>query len=56
MTIRIWIADMETDGVRFTDEQIQILNKERELLLCNYSGLPSPSAYADEEEFYHGHS
>jgi hypothetical protein len=40
-----YIADMETDGIRF-DERISIeLKKRRDKLICNYSGLPSIYTY-----------
>jgi hypothetical protein len=48
MGIRLWIADMESDGVRFTDEQIEVMRQERESLLCNYSGLSSLINYTEE--------
>ncbi len=39
------ISDMESDGMYFSDEVKQKLEKEREELFCEYSGLPSPKAY-----------
>lgn len=39
------ISDMESDGVYFPDEVIEKLNNQKEELFCEYSGLPSPSAY-----------
>lgn len=39
------IADMESDGMYFSEEVKQKLEKEREELFCEYSGLPSPKAY-----------
>lgn len=39
------IADMESDGMYFSDEVKEKLEKEREELFCEYSGLPSPKAY-----------
>ena len=39
------IADMEFDGIYFSDEVKEKLEKEREELFCEYSGLPSPKAY-----------
>jgi hypothetical protein len=40
-----YIADMETDGLRFTENQIKELREFDEKLNCNYSGLPSIYAY-----------
>lgn len=53
---KMYIADMETNGVYFSDEQRMILKEQKEKLLCNYSGLPSVSAYAYDENFYGNHS
>jgi hypothetical protein len=39
------ISDMEFDGVYFSDEVKEKLEKEREELFCEYSGLPSVKAY-----------
>lgn len=39
------IADMESDGLYFSEEVKEKLEKEREELFCEYSGLPSPKAY-----------
>ena len=39
------ISDMESDGMYFSDEVKEKLEKEREELFCEYSGLPSPKAY-----------
>lgn len=39
------ISDMESDGMYFSDEVKEKLEKEREDLFCEYSGLPSPKAY-----------
>ena len=44
-TIDRTISDMESDGVYFSEEVKQKLEKEREDLFCEYSGLPSPMAY-----------
>lgn len=44
-TIDRTIADMEYDGMYFPDEVKEKLEKEREELFCEYSGLPSPKAY-----------
>ena len=42
------IADMESDGVYFDDDVKEILREQRERLRCEYSGLPSVSAYNEE--------
>lgn len=39
------IADMESDGLYFSDEIKEELKKQREELNCEYSGLPSVKAY-----------
>lgn len=39
------VADMESDGVYFDEAIKEILQKQREELHCEYSGLPSPKAY-----------
>ena len=39
------ISDMESDGMYFSDEVREKLEKEREELFCEYSGLPSVKAY-----------
>jgi len=39
------ISDMESDGVYFSEEAKEQLQKYREELTCEYSGLPSPKAY-----------
>lgn len=39
------ISDMESDGMYFSDEVKEKLEKEREELFCEYSGLPSPKSY-----------
>lgn len=39
------IADMESDGVRFSEEDKKEMEKHREECFCEYSGLPSPKAY-----------
>jgi hypothetical protein len=41
------MADMESDGIRFPDEIKEELQRTREELNCEYSGLPSPKAYED---------
>jgi len=39
------ISDMESDGVYFPEEAKEELEKYREELQCNYSGLPSVKSY-----------
>jgi hypothetical protein len=39
------IADMETDGVYFSDEVRKALKTQSEELNCEYSGLPSPKSF-----------
>jgi hypothetical protein len=39
------IADMESDGVYFSEEAKEELRKAEEELFCEYSGLPSPKSY-----------
>jgi hypothetical protein len=39
------IADMESDGIYFSEEAKESLKKLREELHCEYSGLPSPKSY-----------
>ena len=39
------IADMESDGMYFSEEVKEKLEKEREELFCEYSGLPSVKSY-----------
>ena len=41
------ISDMESDGMYFSEEVKEKLEKEREELFCEYSGLPSPRAYEE---------
>ena len=43
------IADMESDGMYFSEEVKEKLQKEREELFCEYSGLPSVKAYNDKK-------
>ncbi len=43
------ISDMESDGMYFSDEVKEKLEKEREELFCEYSGLPSPKAYGTNQ-------
>lgn len=44
------IADMETDGVYFPEEVKDELEKQRQSLTCEYSGLPSMLVYLDEKK------
>jgi hypothetical protein len=39
------IADMESDGIYFSQDVKDELKKKREELVCNYSGLPSVKSY-----------
>lgn len=39
------IADMESDGVHFPEDVKKELIKQREELICEYSGLPSLKVY-----------
>lgn len=39
------IADMETDGVYFSDDVRKALKAQSEELNCEYSGLPSPKSF-----------
>lgn len=39
------ISDMESDGVRFPEDIKDELLKQRELSVCEYSGLPSLKTY-----------
>jgi hypothetical protein len=39
------IADMESDGIYFSEEAKDELRKQREESYCEYSGLPSVKAY-----------
>lgn len=39
------MADMESDGVYFSEEIRAELEKKRKELVCEYSGLPSTEAY-----------
>jgi hypothetical protein len=53
------IADMESEGIYFSDEVKEEMKRQREELYCEYSGLPSVSAYEDKEdrdEYLIGHS
>ena len=40
---------MESDGMYFSEEVREKLEKEREELFCEYSGLPSVKAYNDKK-------
>lgn len=51
MGAKMYIADMETDGVYFSDEQRKLLEEYRDRMFCSYSGLPSVSAYSDIDNF-----
>lgn len=42
------IADMESDGVYFPEEVKVELEKKRQSLLCEYSGLPSVESFLEE--------
>ena len=42
------ISDMESDGVYFSEDVKQELEKKREEMMCEYSGLPSVKAYEIE--------
>jgi hypothetical protein len=44
-TIDRTIADMESDGMYFSEDIKEKLEQEREELFCEYSGLPSPKSY-----------
>lgn len=48
-TIDRTIADMESDGMYFSKDIKEKLEKEREELFCEYSGLPSPKAYNNDQ-------
>jgi len=56
MGAKKYIADMETNGVYFSDEQRKVMEEIREREMCQYSGLPSVASYASESEYYVGHS
>lgn len=42
------ISDMESDGIYFPEDVKEKLEKQREELHCEYSGLPSVKAYEIE--------
>ena len=48
-TIDRTISDMESDGMYFPDEIKDELEKQREELYCEYSGLPSVRAYDTDQ-------
>ena len=56
MGAKMYIADMETNGVYFSEEQSKILQAQREKSMCQYSGLPSVASYVDETDYFVGHS
>jgi hypothetical protein len=39
------ISDMDSEGVYFTDEDLKRIQKEKEEMYCEYSGLPSVKSY-----------
>jgi hypothetical protein len=39
------ISDMESDGIYFSEDIKSELQKQRDELYCEYSGLPSPKSY-----------
>ena len=39
------MTDMESDGVRFSDEDVKRLGEIRKEMTCEYSGLPSMKSY-----------
>lgn len=42
------ISDMESDGIYFPEDVIKELERKREEMMCEYSGLPSVKAYEIE--------
>jgi len=48
-TIDRTISDMESDGMYFPEEIKDELEKQREELYCEYSGLPSPKSYENNQ-------
>ena len=44
-TIDRTMADMESDGIYFPEKIKDDLQKKRDELYCEYSGLPSPKSY-----------
>lgn len=45
--VKEYIADMDTGGIRFSEEQIREDRKLKDKLTCHYSGLPSIYAYEE---------
>lgn len=45
--VKEYIADMDSDGLRFTEEQIKKQRELKDKLTCSYSGLPSIYAYEE---------
>lgn len=46
------LSDMEVDGIRFTEEQKEVLEENRMIeqsKWCHYSDLPSPKFYEYED-------
>mgnify|MGYP007100124187 CR=1 FL=1 len=39
------IADMESNGVYFSEDAIKSFEEKRQELICKYSGLPNVSSY-----------
>lgn len=50
------MADMETDGVYFSEEVKKELDKRKVESICEYSGLPSVLSYVEEMDYHQGHS
>ena len=53
------IADMESEGIYFSEDVKEEMKKQREELYCEYSGLPSVLTYEkedDKDEYLIGHS
>lgn len=44
-SIKRTIADMESDGVYFSEEAKKLLEEKKKELECEYSGLPSVKSY-----------
>jgi D-ribose pyranose/furanose isomerase RbsD len=44
------ISDMESDGVYFSDEIKEELKRQKEELICHYSGLPSVKSWGNKYE------
>lgn len=43
------IADMESEGVYFSEEVREELKRQKEELICHYSGLPSVKSWGNYE-------